>query len=210
VKSVVVLGKTNLATRICEWIEESDRFDLAAVVPTRPQPDWCADLAEWAQTRGVRAAESGRLSQLEQGEFNIGISCFYDKILSLSDIQRFDLCLNIHNSLLPRHRGVGPIEWSMRDGTGLQGVSVHQLMTGVDTGPIFGQASFTIWPHLDSHEIHQMCLDVGYVLLVSVLRNLEAIKPTDQDEKIATYHSRDETLRMLQALSERDEFRSAT
>jgi len=45
--------------------------------------------------------------------------------------------LNVHASLLPRHRGAAPINWAVLQGDKVTGVSIMWLDTGLDTGPIF-------------------------------------------------------------------------
>src|SRR5436305_10573096 len=48
--------------------------------------------------------------------------------------------LNVHASLLPRHRGAAPIEWSILSGDTETGVTIMKMDAGVDTGPILAQA----------------------------------------------------------------------
>jgi methionyl-tRNA formyltransferase len=54
--------------------------------------------------------------------------------------------LNVHASLLPRWRGVAPIERAILAGDTLSGVSIMQIDAGVDTGPLLVQVSEPILP----------------------------------------------------------------
>lgn len=61
-----------------------------------------------------------------------------------------DLCdglshaaVNIHPSLLPRHRGVEPVLQSLLDEEGALGVTLHRLSEKIDEGRILAQRSFT-------------------------------------------------------------------
>ena len=45
-------------------------------------------------------------------------------------------CLNIHASLLPRHRGASPLQSSIASGEGESGVSVMYMAEGLDTGDV--------------------------------------------------------------------------
>ena len=47
--------------------------------------------------------------------------------------------LNLHPSLLPRHRGATPIPATILAGDAESGVSLMQMDAGLDTGPIVGQ-----------------------------------------------------------------------
>jgi methionyl-tRNA formyltransferase len=45
-------------------------------------------------------------------------------------------CINVHGSLLPRHRGAAPIQWSIIKGDPEVGVTIMQMDKGMDTGDI--------------------------------------------------------------------------
>jgi methionyl-tRNA formyltransferase len=47
--------------------------------------------------------------------------------------------LNIHPSLLPRHRGPEPIYWTIANGDPEAGISVHLTVPRIDAGPILAQ-----------------------------------------------------------------------
>jgi methionyl-tRNA formyltransferase len=45
-------------------------------------------------------------------------------------------CINIHPSLLPRHRGASPVASAILAGDEFTGVSVMLMDEGLDTGPV--------------------------------------------------------------------------
>ena len=72
----------------------------------------------------------------------------YDIIFSILGSEIFDNCLinspnvaflNLHCSLLPRHRGMMPSFWSMYHGDATIGVSVFRVAEGIDQGEIIVQ-----------------------------------------------------------------------
>src|SRR5512136_2848856 len=56
-------------------------------------------------------------------------------------------CLNIHASLLPRHRGPSPIAASILAGDEETGVTIMVVTKKMDTGPILSQRPVPILPH---------------------------------------------------------------
>lgn len=52
--------------------------------------------------------------------------------------------LNIHPSLLPRHRGAAPVNWCLIQGDQQVGVSIIFLVEEMDAGPILSQRAFTV------------------------------------------------------------------
>jgi methionyl-tRNA formyltransferase len=50
--------------------------------------------------------------------------------------------LNLHPSLLPRHRGASPIQAAILEGDRETGVTIIQMDAGLDTGPVVAQARY--------------------------------------------------------------------
>jgi methionyl-tRNA formyltransferase len=98
-------------------------------------------------------------------------------------------CINVHASLLPRWRGAAPIQHAVLAGDDESGVSIMQMDEGLDTGPVLGQASYPLLPHMTSGELHDCLATLGAQTLVQLLPDLVANKltPKVQDETLATY-----------------------
>ncbi|TMD43061.1 MAG: methionyl-tRNA formyltransferase [Chloroflexi bacterium] len=54
--------------------------------------------------------------------------------------------LNVHPSLLPRHRGPEPIYWTIADGDAEAGITVHLTVPRIDAGPILAQRRTSVSP----------------------------------------------------------------
>ncbi len=55
-------------------------------------------------------------------------------------------CLNVHASLLPRHRGAAPVTRAILDGDAWTGITIFRLDEGMDTGPLLAQRAERIHP----------------------------------------------------------------
>jgi methionyl-tRNA formyltransferase len=69
--------------------------------------------------------------------------------------------LNLHFSILPAYRGAAPAQRALHNGETVTGVSVFQLDKGMDTGPIFAQASIDINTSWRSFELLNHLADLG-------------------------------------------------
>ena len=69
--------------------------------------------------------------------------------------------LNLHFSLLPAYRGAAPAQRALQNGEVKTGVSVFQLDKGMDTGPIYSQATIDIQPSWRSVELLNELAKVG-------------------------------------------------
>jgi methionyl-tRNA formyltransferase len=97
----------------------------------------------------------------------------YGQILpaSLIDAPRLGT-LNVHASLLPRHRGPAPVEWAILSGDSETGVTIMQMDAGVDTGPILAQERVPIAPDEIAPRLEGRLANVGGRLLVRTLDDL--------------------------------------
>ncbi|MFF3574963.1 methionyl-tRNA formyltransferase [Nocardia jiangxiensis] len=61
--------------------------------------------------------------------------------------------LNIHTSLLPRHRGPMPVHWALLHGDTETGVTIHWMDHDFDAGPIVAQQAGVLLPDTIDDEI---------------------------------------------------------
>jgi len=98
-------------------------------------------------------------------------------------------CLNIHPSLLPRHRGPSPIEGAILAGDAWTGVSIIVLDEGVDTGAILSQCKVVIEPQDTAESLTTKLAQASAQLLGDTLPlwYSRSLAPTPQQEEGATY-----------------------
>ena len=140
-KGVVLLGKGTLAIRIADWFRCSDEYELRCVVPVMPEPSWTESISQWCHDRDVPYVESGNYEDIpgvRSSSWTVPLvfSVFYSRIISPWFIQRAGRALNLHNAPLPRYRGCNPINWALKNGETTHGVTIHELTSCIDAGPI--------------------------------------------------------------------------
>jgi methionyl-tRNA formyltransferase len=97
-------------------------------------------------------------------------------------------CLNIHASLLPRHRGASPIAGAILAGDAQTGATIMQMDEGLDTGPVLAQQPTPIGARETAGELSVRLAELGANLLIAVLPRWLAggIAPAPQDPALAT------------------------
>jgi methionyl-tRNA formyltransferase len=98
-------------------------------------------------------------------------------------------CINLHASLLPRHRGAAPIQWSVAMGDAYTGNTTMLLEEGLDTGPILLQQTVEIAPEQTAVDLFEVLAHAGAPLVVETLAGLAAgtIVPQPQNHETATF-----------------------
>ncbi len=96
--------------------------------------------------------------------------------------------INLHPSLLPRHRGPSPIQWALVSGDRRTGVTTMLLDEGMDTGPILLQKGSRIAETENAESLGRRLAIEGAELLVQTLDELEdgRIDPRPQPEEGVT------------------------
>ncbi len=80
--------------------------------------------------------------------------------------------VNIHPSLLPRHRGPSPVATAILDGDASTGVSIMLLDEGMDTGPILAQSEpVSISSDVRCDALTEHLFDLGAGILPVVLKD---------------------------------------
>ncbi len=97
-------------------------------------------------------------------------------------------CINVHGSLLPRHRGAAPIQWSVIEGDRRTGVTIMQMDTGMDTGDILLAAAIDVEEGDTAGSLFTTLARLGATALLDALEKLERkeLTPTPQDHRQAT------------------------
>ena len=98
-------------------------------------------------------------------------------------------CLNVHPSLLPRHRGPSPVADTILGGDEITGVTVMLMDAGLDTGPILAQEQVGVSSLDTTGSLSARLADVGARLLLKTLPKWLGgeLRPQAQDEPQATY-----------------------
>ena len=82
--------------------------------------------------------------------------------------------INVHASLLPKHRGAAPVAYAIMNGDRKAGVTTMFMDAGIDTGDMLLQESTEIGESETCGELTERLSRIGADLLVRTVRQLEA------------------------------------
>ncbi|HEX5139238.1 MAG TPA: methionyl-tRNA formyltransferase [Planctomycetota bacterium] len=145
--------------------------------------------SEVATPAKVNAPDS--LARLRAAGADLFVVAQYGQILSeeLLAIPRLGT-INVHASLLPRHRGATPVAAAILAGDEETGVTIQRTVFRLDAGPILAARRVAIAPGEDAEALTARLARLGGELLVDVVRAFasgSAPAETSQDEGAATY-----------------------
>jgi len=138
----------------------------------------------------IRAGAPEEVARMRAFAPDLLVVVAYGQILpaSLLAVPRIG-AINLHYSLLPRHRGASPIQAALLAGDRETGVSTMWITEGLDEGPVTRAHPVAIEPEENAGELGVRLAQVGAQCLSETIADIEAgrIQRTPQDSSKATY-----------------------
>jgi methionyl-tRNA formyltransferase len=128
--------------------------------------------------------------QLKAYQATAAVLVAYGRIIPEEIIALFHKgIINIHPSLLPRHRGPTPIESAILSGDSKTGVSIMQLAKEMDAGPVFAQSELPLTGNETKPLLVESLLAIGQAMISELLPDIlsGAIVALPQDNAQATF-----------------------
>ena len=113
---------------------------------------------------------SAAIETLEKLKPDVIVVCAYGHILpqAVLDMPPYQ-CVNVHFSLLPRHRGASPVAAAILAGDEFTGVSIMLVRKELDTGPVLSVAAIPVSPRDNTGTLTEKLSKVGANLLQEAL-----------------------------------------
>ena len=110
------------------------------------------------------------------------VVCDYGQILSAELLGVAPLGgINLHGSLLPRHRGAAPIQWALLEGDAVTGVSVIGMTPALDAGRVITARATPVGPRETAAELETRLAEIGAGAVLDAIERLEAAVAAGHD-----------------------------
>lgn len=199
---VVFCGTGEIGLPALRALLDSGKYEVPGII-TQPDKPAGRDLKPRASAIKQLAIERGlpvyqppklrdaaSLEMLRSLQPDVMVVVAYGQILPKSVLELPRLgCLNLHASLLPRHRGASPIHAAILAGDANTGMTVMYMDEGLDTGDALLEQSLAIGLQETTGELHDRLADIAAPCLLRALDLLAAgtAPRVPQDSKKATY-----------------------
>ena len=180
---VLLIGSGAFAVPAFAAVRSAPSCDVVAVVTAAPRGAGrdgalrSTPVAEWARREGLSLLEIGSLrdastcAQVANLGATIGLLADFGQIVPRALIDAFPGgILNLHPSLLPRHRGASPVPAAILAGDRETGVSTIVMDAGLDTGPLLNVQHSALRGDETSPELEARLADMAGADIVTTLR----------------------------------------
>jgi len=115
--------------------------------------------------------DAALFARVERVQPELIVCAGYMRIIGAEVAQRFEgRMLNLHPSLLPRHRGLHTHRQCLAAGDAVHGASVHWVTAELDGGPVIAQARVPVLASDDETSLEARVRSVERPLLLATLR----------------------------------------
>ena len=182
---IVVMGTGPFAVPMLAALRRSGHEIVAVVTRPdhappgrRPAPNPVRDAAT---TAGLAVLDPERVNDPAARESlaalgaDLFVVCDYGQILSAELLAVPPLgAINLHGSLLPRHRGAAPVQWAIRSGDAETGVSVIRMTPALDAGSVIVARPTAIGPRETAPELEARLALLGADAVTEAIERIAA------------------------------------
>ncbi|MEZ5325178.1 MAG: methionyl-tRNA formyltransferase [Verrucomicrobiales bacterium] len=197
---VIYAGTGDIGLPTLRWLLTDPGIDLLAVIcqPDKPvgrkQKLTPPATKQLALEHGIEVRQPEKLRTdlefFDSAATDLIVVMAYGQLLTKSVLEAPRIaCLNLHASILPRHRGASPIQAAIREGDEESGVTVMYMDKGMDTGDILLTHRFALAPDETGGSLHDRLAEAAPSALAQAIDQLRSglASRTLQDNATATH-----------------------
>jgi methionyl-tRNA formyltransferase len=199
---IVYIGTGDIGLPTLEWLFQTGEHHVVAVVTQPDKPAGrglemkASPIKELAMRHHVPIFQPAKIrhpSAIEQIQFqraDVIVVMAYGQILPSAVLRAARIaCLNLHASLLPKHRGAAPIQAALEAGDRESGVTVMFMDEGLDTGDVLLEKKIAIRRRETGGTLHDRLAKLAPEALAEALTLLKKGRAPRivQDNAAATY-----------------------
>ena len=198
---LIFMGTPNFSATVLKGLLESDQYEVLAVVT---QPDRAVGrkkeiritpVKEVALSYGLPIYQPEKLSGSPEMEaiMNLGadgiVTAAFGQFLPSKLLASMNFVVNVHASLLPKHRGGAPIHYALIQGDKETGVTIMETVKEMDAGDMISRRSIPITDEDNVGTLFEKLAIVGRDLLLDTLPAylFGDIQPEVQDPSQVTF-----------------------
>lgn len=178
---LIFMGTPDFSATVLKGLLESDQYEVLAVVT---QPDRAVGrkkeirmtpVKEVALSYGLPIYQPEKLSGSPEMEaiMNLGadgiVTAAFGQFLPSKLLASMDFAVNVHASLLPKHRGGAPIHYALIQGDEEAGVTIMEMVKEMDAGDMISRRSIPITDEDNVGTLFEKLAIVGRDLLLDTL-----------------------------------------
>lgn len=184
---IVYMGAGDIGLPTLRWLLDESEHEIVGVFTQTDKPVGRKQILTPPETKvlaeaaGVPVFQPERLRKNDQAladlhalKADVAVVMAYGQILPQAVIDAPAVaCINLHASILPRHRGASPIQAAIRDGDDRSGITVMHIALKLDAGDMIHTEAIDLAIDETGGSLHDRLADLGPAALAKALPKLD-------------------------------------
>lgn len=193
---IIFLGTPNFAVPILDELNKKYEVVLVVSQPNRAKKKNQiieTPVAKYANENNLKLIQPESIKDeydlIKSYDADIMITAAYGQYIPGKILKLFKYALNVHGSLLPKHRGGAPIQRCLMEGDEYTGVCIMEMTKKLDQGKVYAKAVYKILDEDNSTSLFEKLSLIGKDLLIEALPDIISGKNQGepQNEAESTY-----------------------
>ena len=193
---IIFLGTPEFAVPTLEALNEKYEVVLVVSQPDRAKKKnqiIMTPVHECAERLGLNIIQPEAIKDsyeaIKEKEADVLVSAAYGQYIPSRILNLFKYTLNVHGSLLPKHRGGAPIQRCLINGDTKTGVTIIEMAKKLDAGKMYSKAEYDILDTDNNTSLFEKLSIIGRDLLIKTIEDVYNGKNVGeiQNEDEATY-----------------------
>ena len=195
---IVFIGTPEFAVPVLEALNSKYEVVLVVSQPNRVKKKGVfidTPVAAKAKELGLNIIQPEKIGEeyeyLKSLEADVLVSAAYGQYVPTKILNLYKKTLNVHGSLLPKHRGGAPIQRAIMNGDDVTGVTIIEMAKKLDAGVMYAKKQYSIKDTDTSDIVFNELSTIGTNLLMEVIEDVYNGKLVGevQNEEEATFSS---------------------
>ena len=195
---IVFIGTPEFAVPVLEALNSKYEVVLVVSQPNRVKKKGVfihTPVAAKAKELGLNIIQPEKIGEeyeyLKSLEADVLVSAAYGQYVPTKILNLYKKTLNVHGSLLPKHRGGAPIQRAIMNGDDVTGVTIIEMAKKLDAGVMYAKKQYVIKDTDTSDIVFNELSIIGTNLLMEVIEDVYNgnLAGEAQNEEVATFSS---------------------
>ena len=176
---IVFMGTPDFAVPTLKALNEKYEVVLVVSQPNRVRKKGVlldTPVAACAKELGLNLFQPEKIKDDYEIIINSGadvlVSAAYGQYVPSKILNTFKYTLNVHGSLLPKHRGGAPIQRALINGDAVTGISIIEMAKKLDAGRIYATQEYKILQEDNSSSLFSKLSIIGSNLLMNTIEDV--------------------------------------
>jgi len=155
--NITFIGTANIGAPLLQALHKDKRFEIKLVITQVDKPSGrkmkltASPIKLKAEELGITVSQpeninsENSIKQIKKSGADIVVLMAYGQILKIELLELPEYgCINVHASLLPKHRGASPVQQSLLHQDEETGISIMKMAEKMDAGPVYTESKIPI------------------------------------------------------------------